>query len=210
MRRFIKLAGIFNLIYAILFLIYWLLYGVFLPFKEIESSILPLVSDPDWVWINSIGAFSPLFGLIGVTGLYYLQVNKNKFLGILGFILTIFGLAFGTAQLFWETYIWKIISETSPDLLDYSGPLYSNTVLFGVMVTGGIIFSLGYFFLGIASRTIDTIPSFGLQMIILGAPLFGLAPLFGPIQQLIRIIGILGFSAGLIVVGIWMIHIKSD
>ena len=205
MKRFIKVSGYFNVIFGAAFLIYWILYGLFLPFKEYSTSIVPLVQDPDWVWINSLGAFAPLFGIVGVTGLFYIQKDHGKWGAIAGFILTLFGLTLVSAQMFWETYIWKIISLSYPDFLSYDGPLYNNAVLFGVMVAGAVIFSIGYFLLGIYSRNIDTLPSLGLQLLIIGAPLFGLASLFGPIQQIIRIIGIAGFSSGLIILGTQMI-----
>ena len=209
MKRFIQVSGFFNIIFGAIFLIYWSLYGLFLPFKEYSTSIIPLVSDPDWVWINSLGAFAPIFGIIGITGIFYLQKDKGKWGAIAGFILTVFGLTLVSAQMFWETYIWKIISLSHSDLLSYDGPLYNNAVLFGVMVAGAVIFSLGYFLLGIYSRNIDALPSLGLQLLVIGAPLFGLATLFGPIQQIIRIIGIAGLSSGLIILGIRMQKIKD-
>ncbi|MBL7110907.1 MAG: hypothetical protein ISS19_03080 [Bacteroidales bacterium] len=210
MNRFIRVSGFFNIIFGAVFLIYWSLYGLFLPFKEYSTSIVPLVSDPDWVWINSLGAFAPMFGIVGVTGIFFIQKDKGNWGAITGFVLTVFGLTLASAQMFWETYIWKIISLSNPELLIYDGPLYNNAVLFGVMVTGAVIFSLGYFLLGIYSRNIDSLPSLGLQLLIIGAPLFGLATLFGPIQQIIRIIGIAGFSSGLIILGVRMQKIRDQ
>jgi hypothetical protein len=204
MKKFIRVSGYFNIFFGTVFLVYWCLYGLLLPFKEAPASILPLVSDPDWVWINSLGAFMPMFGIVGVTGIFYMQVHQGKLGAMAGYILTVFGLTLVSAQMFWETYIWKIISLSYPDFLSYDGPLYNNSVLVGVMVAGAIIFSIGYFLLGIYSRNIETLPSLGLQLLIIGAPLFGLASLFGPIQQIIRIIGIVGFSSGLIILGVQM------
>jgi len=145
--------------------------------------------------------------MVGVTGIFYIQKDKGKWGAIAGFVLTIFGLTLVSAQMFWETYIWKIISLSQPEMLSYDGPLYDNAVLFGVMVTGAIIFSLGYFLLGIYSRNNDSLPSLGLQLLIIGAPLFGLATLFGPIQQIIRIIA--GLSSGLIILGVRMQNIQD-
>jgi len=207
-KRFVQVAGFFNIIFGAVFLIYWSLYGLFLPFKEYSTSIIPLVTDPDWVWINSLGAFSPMFGIVGITGIFYMQKDKGKWGALVGFILTIFGLTLVSAQMFWETYIWKIISLSNAELLSYEGALYNNAVLLGVTVAGAVIFSLGYFLLGIFSRNIDALPSMGLQLLIIGAPLFGLASLFGPIQQIIRIIGIAGFSSGLIILGAMMQKFK--
>lgn len=204
MKKITQISGIFNIIFGAIFLIYWCLYGLFLPFKEYTTSIIPLVSDPDWVWINSLGAFGPMFGIVGITGIFYMQKDKGKWGAIAGYILTVFGLTLVCAQMFWETYIWKIISLSYPDLLSYDGPLFNNTVLLGVTVAGAIIFSIGYFLLGIYSRNIEALPSLGLQLLIIGAPLFGLATLFGPIQQIIRIIGIAGLSSGLIILGVKM------
>jgi hypothetical protein len=209
MKRFVQVSGYFNIIFGAIFLIYWSLYGLFLPFEAYSESIIPLVTDPDWVWINSLGAFAPLFGIVGVAGIFYIQKDHGKWGAIAGFILTLFGLTLVSAQMFWETYIWKIISVSHPEMLSYDGPLYNNAVLFSVMVTGAVIFSIGYFLLGIYSRNIETLPSLGLQLLIIGAPLFGLAALFGPIQQIIRIIGIAGLSSGLIIVGIRMQKIKD-
>ena len=134
MKKIIQISGIFNIIFGAIFLIYWCLYGLFLPFKEYATSIIPLVSDPDWVWINSLGAFGPMFGIVGITGIFYMQKDKGKWGAIAGYILTVFGLTLVSAQMFWETYIWKIISLSYPDLLSYDGP----AVVVDMKTTGGI------------------------------------------------------------------------
>ena len=81
MNLFIRLAGICNVIFGSIFIIYWIAYGIALPVKELKTSIVPLVSDPDWVWVNTVGITSTLFGIIGLTGLHYIQIDKKKFYG---------------------------------------------------------------------------------------------------------------------------------
>jgi hypothetical protein len=201
MKAFIRLSGVFNMIFGSIFLIYWIIYGITLPISELKNSIVPLVSDPDWTWVNALGVCSTLFGVVGLTGLHYLQIEVKKQFGTAGFILAIFGLILLGGQLLWETFVWKILVDTNSNLLLFDGPLYTNKPLIGVMITGGLFFGLGYLLLGIACRLIDELPTFGIQMVIVGAPLFGLSLLFGPLQQIIRIVGIILFATGIIWTG---------
>lgn len=206
MKKFIVLSGYFNILYGVVIIIFWILYGFILPFAGHKASIIPLVSDPHWIWINSLGAFSIISGIIGLTGLYYLQVPAGKLMGLIGFVLTVAGLAIAAGQQLWEAYIWKIIVQNSPDLLTFDGPIYSDTPLKAIVITGGVFFSAGYFMLGMSGRDCENMPTWGLQLIIIGAPLYGLAPLFGPLQQIIRITGVVIFAAGLVLTGIKMIR----
>lgn len=201
MKAFIRLAGIFNIIFGSVFIIYWIIYGITLPISELKSSIVPLVSDPDWTWVNALGVCSALFGVVGLTGLHYIQIEIKRQFGTAGYILAVFGLILLGGQLLWETFVWKILVDSNSNLLLFDGPLYTNKPLIGVMITGGLFFSLGYLLLGIACRLVDQLPTFGVQMFIVGAPLFGLGPLFGPLQQIIRMIGIILFAVGILWTG---------
>ncbi len=210
MDRFIKISGLSNVIFGSVFLIYWILYGVLLPFSELKTSIIPLVTDSDWIWVNTLGSFSPLFGIIGLTGLFYLQLKRNKPIGLIGFVLAVFGICILTGQLFWKTFIWKIIAGIDKELLQFDGPFYTDNLLMVVMITGRVLFSIGYFLLGISCRSIEGLPSFALQTMIIGAPLFGLGPLFGPMQHIIRLIGIFLFTTGLIWTGVKMLKYSPE
>ena len=205
MKRYIVLSGYFNIFYGGIIFIFWMLYGLIFPFTESDTSIIPLVSHPHWIWLNTIGAFSIICGIIGLTGMFYLQMPSEKLLALTGFIMAVAGLVIAAGQLFWEAYIWKIIFQNSPDMLTFDGPIYTDTPLKAIIFTGGILFSAGYFLFSMASRSDENMSSWGLQLIAIGAPLYGLAPFFGPVQQIITIIGVVIFAAGLILTGIKMI-----
>ena len=208
MNLFIRLAGICNVTFGSIFIIYWIAYGIALPVRELKTSIVPLVSDPDWVWVNTLGIVSTLFGIIGLTGLHYIQIDKKKFYGTAGYFFGILGLILIGGQLLWETFVWKILVNHQSNLLNYDGPVFTNKPLLGVMITGGLVFCIGYLLLGFACRLVDKLPNFGIQLFILGAPLFGLGPLFGPLQQIIRTVGIVLFATGIIWTGFRMARIR--
>jgi hypothetical protein len=111
-------------------------------------------------------------------------------------------------QLLWETFVWKILVNSQSNLLNFDGPVFTNKPLLGVMITGGLVFSVGYLLIGFACRLCDKLPNFGIQLFILGAPLFGLGPLFGPLQQIIKTVGIVLFATGIIWTGFRMARIK--
>jgi hypothetical protein len=209
MRRFVNLAGFSNIIYGTGFFLYWALYRFLLPYTELKESIIPLVSHPNWIWVNSIGVFSSIFGIIGLTGMFYLHLPKHRFPGLAGFILAVFGLTITSGQLLWEAYLYKIIVQIDPDLLLNEGPVYSNTFLMSLIIVGGLCFSIGYFIFGFASRSCDYLPSWGLQFIVIGAPLFGLSPLFGPLQQAFWMIGVIVLAAGLVMTGLKMVRFRN-
>ena len=206
MKRFIVLSGYFNIIYGGVIFIFWMLYGLIFPFTEPSTSIIPLVSHPHWIWINSLGAFSIICGIIGLTGMFFVQMTSGKLLALIGFILAVAGLVIAAGQLFWEAYIWKILVQNSPDMLTFDGPIYTDTPLKAIIITGGVFFSAGYFLFGMACRSDENLSSWGLQLIAIGAPLFAFAPFFGEAHQAIRITGVVVFATGLILTGIKMIR----
>jgi hypothetical protein len=137
-----------------------------------------------------------------------MQIDKKKFYGTVGFVLAVFGLILLGGQLLWETFVWKILVNSDSILLNYDGPVFTNKPLLGITITGGLVFSIGYLLIGFACRLVDKLPNFGIQLFILGAPLFGLGPLFGPLQQIVRTAGIVLFAAGVIWTGLRMVKIK--
>jgi len=91
--------------------------------------------------------------------------------------------------------------NVNPGLLAFDGPVYTNQFMNVLMITGSLSFSIGYFIFAFACRNCDCLPSWGLQFIIIGAPLFGLAPLFGPLQHVFRLTGVAILACGLVMTG---------
>jgi len=79
--EFITLSGILNIATGVLLLIYWFAFALFMPYKELSTTLALLVEHRNWVWINSIGVLGALFGLLGQAGILAIQNQQVSWVG---------------------------------------------------------------------------------------------------------------------------------
>ena len=74
-EEFIQLSAILNLLAGVFLLVYWYAFALFMPYKELSTTLALLVEHSNWVWINTIGVLGALFGLLGQAGILAVQIN---------------------------------------------------------------------------------------------------------------------------------------
>ena len=78
---FISISAYLNGISGLALLIYWYAYAIFLPYRELSTTLVILVKNRNWQWINGLGVLgaaagyliavgAPLFGLGAMFGKY--------------------------------------------------------------------------------------------------------------------------------------------
>lgn len=132
-------------------------------------------TSPNWVTAHQVYWVSAILMLFGLVGLYSRQVEKTRWLGLVGFVLAFIGTAFvGSIFVMVSTVIPLIAAET-PALFDQAATPPTGAVL--VVVLG---FSLGYILFGVATMRAGVLPRWSGLLLIIGVSFFIIseAPLF--------------------------------
>ena len=204
MNSFIKFSSFLNIAGGILLLGFWYLYAILLPYTQLSSSLSILVMDKDWGFVNILGVFGSLLGMLGLVGIYLRIIEVSGRLGMAGFVFAMLGSALLLATLLWDTILWPILVNYDATLLDFTGPIYTSKTFVPFFVIAGLVYALGYILLGIAVAQSNIFPSLAGVLLAVGAPLFGLGALFGKLQVYPRSIGITLIGVAMIWLGILM------
>ncbi|MFC1997704.1 hypothetical protein ACFLXI_08900 [Chloroflexota bacterium] len=201
-ESFINISGYLNILSGVCLLIYWYAFAILLPYRELSTTLSILVKNPNWIWINALGVFGALAGLLGQAGIYVIQMTHSSWYTTAGFYIATLGTTLLIGTMLWDTILWPILVKHNESLLDFRGPIYSSKIFIPYFVAAGIVYSLGYILVGTGIYQTGVLPAVAGFLIAVGAPAFGLGSLFGKYQVYVRSFGITVMSAGLIWIGI--------
>ena len=202
---FVVTSGYLNLIAGILLLIYWYAFALFLPYKELSTTLSVLVSNRNWLWINTLGVLGALAGLLGQAGILVIQAPNTSWYASIGFYIAVAGTTLLVGTMLWETVLWPILYRYDESLFDFQGPIYSSRIFLGFFIVSGLIFGAGYVLVGIGIVQAGVLPRMAGIMLAIGAPTFGLGAMFGKYQVYVRSVGVTLMGAGLIWLGLAMV-----
>jgi hypothetical protein len=185
-----------------LLLAYWYLYVVFMPYRDLSTTLSILALHKHWTWINVLGVAGAAAGLLALPGIYLRQAEQVGALGLWGFLLALLGSALLLGPMLWDTILWSPLAHHDPSILDFKGPIYTSRAFVPFFVTAGLLWAAGMAMLGWATFQAGVLPRWGGLLLVVGAPLFGLGSLLGPLQVYPRTVGITAFAAGLIWLGL--------
>lgn len=205
MKDFIGISGYLNLLAGVALLIYWYSYAIFLPYRELSTTLSILVKNKHWKWINTLGVIGALAGLLGQAGLYVLQMEKGSGTATIGFYVATMGTAMILGTMLWDTILWPILARYDERFLDFQGPIYTSKTFLPYFAISGLIYSVGYVLVGIGIVQSGVLPQLTGYLIGIGAPAFGLGAMFGKMQVYPRTAGITMMGIGLIWIGFVMI-----
>ena len=202
--NFVTVGAFLNIFSGITLLIYWFAFAIFLPYRELSTTLSILVKNRNWIWINSLGVIGAIAGLMGQAGIFVIQMTNINGYASVGFYIATLGTTLLIGTMLWETILWPILVKHQESLLDFQGPIYTSKVFFPFFIVAGLVYSLGYILVGIGIIQADVLsPTAGLLLAV-GAPTFGLGAMFGKYQVYPRTAGITLMSAGLIWIGFGM------
>jgi hypothetical protein len=205
LAAFIEISGLLNILAGVLLLIYWYAFALFLPYRELSTTLSILVENRNWTWINTVGVLGALFGLLGQAGILAAQTEGLGWLGLIGFFVASAGTTLLIGTMLWETVLWPILVSHDAALLNFQGPIYSSKTFVPFFILSGLIYSLGYIMVGVGIMQVSVLPWFGGLLLAIGAPTFGLGSMFGKYQVYPRTLGVTLLSVGLIWLGIGML-----
>lgn len=204
-RYFIEISGFLNITAGVLLLIYWFTFAIFMPYRELSTTLSLLVKNRNWVPINTIGVLGAIAGLLGQAGLLVAQFGNAGWVGMLGYFVATIGTILLIGTMLWEAIVWPILVSHDETLLDFQGPIYQSKIYLPFFIISGLIYSAGYVLVGIGVIQTGVLPWIGGLLLAVGAPTFGLGAMFGKLQVYPRSIGVTLLSVGLIWLGIGML-----
>jgi hypothetical protein len=182
-------------------LIFWYLYAILLPYRQLSNSLSLLVLNRNWTFINVLGATGALLGIIGLVGLFISLHDDMSPLTVLGFIIALTGSILMFIALLRDTLLWPILAQHDPSLLDFSGPIYTSRTFLPFFIFSGVLYTVGNIIFGLSIANSNLYPLWTGHFLAWGALLFGMGSLFGGWQVYIRSIGITALSISLIWLG---------
>jgi hypothetical protein len=201
-KNFFRVTGLANIISAVFLLSFWFLYAILLPIDEVPTNYHLLILDPDWLIVNGLGVMGFVLALVGLLGIFFKQFNDLTELGMLGFLITFVGQVLYNAGIYYETFIWPVLAESDPNLINLSnGPIYTNPVFSIMLLLAGILYVVGFLIFGYSMYKNQSFPKWAILLLLLGVVMF--IPGFFP--YLIRTLGIIAYAIGLIWVGYTLI-----
>jgi hypothetical protein len=202
---FQAISGFLNIFAGVTLLIYWYAFAIFLPYRELSSTLAILVKNKNWAWINTLGVVGATAGLLGQAGIYWIQSANSNLYASIGFYLASTGTTLLIGTMLWETILWPILLKYDESLLDFRGPIYTSKTFFPFFITAGLVYSVGYVLVGIGIIQAEVLPRTAGILLALGAPAFGLGAMFGKAQVYVRSLGVTLMSIGLIWLGFVML-----
>ena len=202
---FIVIGGYLNILAGAALLTYWYAFAIFMPYGQLSTTLAILVRSRHWGWINALGVFGALTGLLGQAGIYlFQQANTNTFASV-GYYVAVTGTTLLIGTMLWETILWPILAKQDESLLEFQGPIYTSKTFLPFFIAAGLLYSVGYVFVGVGIIQAGMLPRLAGYLLAVGAPLFGLGAAFGKLQALIRSVGVTLMSVALIIIGMNMI-----
>ncbi len=204
-KNFFRITGFANIISAVFLLLFWFLYAILLPINEVSTNYHLLILDPDWLLVNGLGVIGFVLALVGILGIFFKQFNDLTELGMFGFLITFVGQVLYNAGIYYETFIWPVLAESDPNLINLSsGPIYTNPAFFIMLILAGSIYAIGFLIFGYSTYKTDTFSKWAILLLVIGVVLF--IPGFFPYA--VRTVGIIAYAGGLIWVGYMLIKQK--
>ena len=201
----VTLGGYANIVAGISLLVYWYAFAIFLPYRELSTTLSILVKNRNWVWINSLGVFGALTGLLGQASIYVVQMPDTNLYATAGYYIATAGTTLLVGTMLWDTVLWPILVKYEESLLDFQGPIYTSKTFLPFFIVAGLIYSVGYILVGLGIVQSDVLPRTTGYLVALGAPAFGLGSMFGKYQVYPRTIGITLMSGGLVWIGLYIL-----
>jgi hypothetical protein len=190
-------SGWFPISTAVLLLLFWTLFAVFLPMQE---PYVNWVMDSDWTWVNIIGFVGSLMGIFAFNSIAA-TLNSENNIDFIGYLIAVCGVAILTAILFFEAFILKGIAIQNPEIINLNEGFYQYFALKTANLSGGILLTIGAIILGIRMIRESTFKKWKVILFMLACPMFGIVIMPGNV----RLIGVLLYSISLIAIGIEMI-----
>lgn len=150
----------------------------------IFASILPIyppVNTSDFLILSFFKTAMPIFGLLGITGLYARQVEETGWLGLAGYLMLTIFFAIQMCISFIELTTLPLLTTVAPTFVESAlgmasgdGGLMNLGTLATAYSLASILFLLGLLLFGIAMFRARILPRWAAVLLALSGPLAGI------------------------------------
>jgi hypothetical protein len=128
------------------------------------------VTSNTWLVLNVLMLIAYLLCLVGLVGLYARQAEKAGILGLVAFLLTFLSIAPRFAWYWIETFVFPILAQAAPHLLDNPEPVPPALNVFGAVDQISVLLLLvGVLLFGVASLRARVLPRWAALLVLVGA-----------------------------------------
>ena len=194
-----RASGLSLLVAGVANALFWLLVIPIGTFVGAAASLHPL-----WMPSQLLHTLAALLALFGLVGLYSRLEHGNGWLGLIGFILALFGTGFYLADALIALVIFPMAAVGAPSLITASGALNTSPMYIVFAAT----FMVGYILFGIAMLGENSLPRAATVLLIVGAILSNLPP--GLLPMFVLIVGGVAWGIGALWLGYALAWAKDD
>ena len=124
-----------------------------------------------WFVLHVLILIAYLLCLVGLVGLYARQAEKAGILGLIAFLLTFLSIAPRYAWEWIETFVFPMIAQAAPRLLDHPEPVPAANVFGAVDFSSVLLLLVGVLLFGVASLRARVLPRWAALLVLVGAVL---------------------------------------
>jgi hypothetical protein len=136
------------------------------------EDVAQTVTSNTWLVLNVLILIAYLLCLVGLVGLYARQAEKAGILGLVAFLLTFLCIAPRFAWYWIETFVFPILAQAAPRLLDNPEPVPPALNVFGAVDQISVLLLLvGVLLFGVASLRARVLPRWAALLVLVGAVL---------------------------------------
>lgn len=123
-----------------------------LPFVALNSNESPIVwvQGNAWSYLSVMAFMLAAIMPFAVLVLYSYQIEKTGLLGLIGLVMSLIGFLGFLCLQFDMAFVWPVLAERAPDLVDFNGPMFSDSRFALVHFWMGPVHTVGMLLFGIA------------------------------------------------------------
>lgn len=134
------------------------------------EDVAQTVTSNTWLVLNVLILIAYLLCLVGLVGLYARQAEKAGILGLIAFLLTFLCIVPRFAWYWIETFVFPILAQAAPRLLDNPEPVPPALTVFGAVDQISVLLLLvGLLLFGVASLRARVLPRWAAVLVLVGA-----------------------------------------
>lgn len=198
-RSITRVLGMLLGLSGLLLIVWWLLLGLSQLSGGSGGSFASMVLTPAWLPVNILGLVATLLLAVGLCAFLTRASPDIGVLGFVGTVVSIAGVVLFDALQFDETFVWPVLAQHAPLLMEPDGPIFRNPAFFAVYIAMGVLFAVGFVLLAAHSIRRATLPLVLNVLLLVGALLFAGGAL---VPIVVRTVGVLMFGSALIWAGI--------
>jgi len=146
-RMLVRGLQVVIIISAVLLLVCTLLPQIFL---NTADSPISWIEHSAWPYLSLLAFVLSMLMPVVVLAIYTSQIEETGILGLIGFSLLLIVMAAYLGIQFDMAFVWPVLAERAPELIDFSGPMFRHPHFAFVHFWMGPIHTIGTLLFGIA------------------------------------------------------------